>query len=82
MDDMDKFELKEMKQKRPVKNTWCDWFINYIPKPIRKTIGSFKNKVVSLFKTNTPEVYGKETVCGRGNTLWAKKKLAPKLNLL
>ena len=36
IDDMDKFEQKEMKKKRPVKNTWYDWLINYIPGSIKK----------------------------------------------
>ena len=29
--------------------------VNYIPKPIRKTVCSFKDKVISLFETNTPK---------------------------
>ena len=36
LDDMDKFEQKEMKELMPVKNIWYDWLINYIPDPIRK----------------------------------------------
>ena len=36
IDDMDKFEQKEMKKIRPNKNTWYDWLINYIPKTIKK----------------------------------------------
>ena len=43
---------------RPIKNTWYN-------KPIRKSVGGFKDKIVSLFKTNTP----KQTVYGRGNKL-------------
>ena len=31
------------------------WLVNYIPKPIRKTVCSFKDKVISLFETNTPK---------------------------
>ena len=50
---MDRFEKKEMKKIRPIKNTWYDWLINYIPEPIRKSVGGFKDKIVSLFKTNT-----------------------------
>ena len=46
IDDMDKFEQKEMKKKRSIKNNWYDWLINHIPKPVRKTVGGFKNKVV------------------------------------
>ena len=51
-----------MKEIKPIKNTCCDWLINYIPEPIRKSVGDFKDKIVSLFKTNTPEqtVYGRE----------------------
>ena len=36
IDDMDKFEQKEMKKIRPNKNTWYDWLINYIPETIKK----------------------------------------------
>ena len=55
MDNMDRFEKKEMKKTRVVKNTWCDWLINYVPDTIRKIAGGFKDKIVSLFKTNTPK---------------------------
>ena len=50
IDDIDKLEQKEMKKIRPIKNTWYDWLINYIPKPIRKSVGGFKDKIVSYFK--------------------------------
>ena len=54
--NMDRFEKKkEMKKIRSIKNTWYDWLINYIPEPIRKSVGGFKDKIVSLFKTNTPK---------------------------
>ena len=49
IDDTDKFEQKEMK-KRPVKNTWHDRLINYIPEPLRKSAGGFKDKILSFFK--------------------------------
>ena len=52
---MDKCEEKEMKKIRPIKNTWNDRLINYNPEPIRKSVGGFKDKVISLFKTNTPK---------------------------
>ena len=57
---MDKFE--EMKKTRPIKNTWYDWLINYIPEPIRKSVAGFRDRTVSLFKTSTPKptVYGRE----------------------
>ena len=51
-----------MKKIRPIKNTWYNWLINYIPDPIRKNVDGFKDKIISLFKTNTP----KQTVYGRG----------------
>ena len=63
IDDMHKFEQKEVKKIRPIKNTWYDWIIN--SEPIRKSVGGFKDKVISLFKTNTP----KQTVHGRGKKL-------------
>ena len=34
--------------------------------PVRKTVGGLKVNVVSLFKTNTPKDYGKQTVYGKG----------------
>ena len=64
-DDMDKFERKEMKKVRPIKNTWPDWSINYILVPTRKSVGGFKDKIVSIFKTNTP----KQTMYERGKKL-------------
>ena len=30
IDDIDKFKQEEMKKINPVKNTWCDWLINFI----------------------------------------------------
>ena len=60
--NMDRFEEEEMKKIRPIKNTWYDWLISCIPKPIRKS--------VSVFKTNTPE----KTVYGRGHKLSKPRK--------
>ena len=59
-----------MKKIGPNENTWYDWLINYIPEPIRKTVGGFKDKIVTLFKTNT----SKQTVYGRGNKLSKPRK--------
>ena len=67
IDDVDKFEQKEMKEIRPIKNTWYDWIIN--SEPVRKSVGGFKDKIISLFKTNTP----KQTVHGRGKKLSTPK---------
>ena len=46
--------MKNEKNKA-IKNTWYDWLNNYVPKPIRKSVGSFNDKIVRLFKTNTPK---------------------------
>ena len=34
-----------MKKIRPIKNTWYDLLINYIPDSIRKNVGAFKGKL-------------------------------------
>ena len=65
LDDMDKFEQKEMKKIRLIKNTWYDWLINYIPEPLKKAVRGFKDKIVSLFRTNTAQ----QTMCGRRKKL-------------
>ena len=54
-----------MKKIRQIESTWYDWLINYIPEPIRKNVGGFKDKIVSHFKTNTV----KQTVYGTGKKL-------------
>ena len=46
LDDMGKFEEKEMKKVRSFKKTWHDWLINYISESIRKSVGWFKDKVI------------------------------------
>ena len=43
IEDMDKFQEKEMKKIMPIKNTWYDELINYIPHPTRKNVGGFKD---------------------------------------
>ena len=57
--DMNKIEQKEMKKIGPIKNTWYDWLINYIPDPIRRSVGGLKDKIASLLKTNTPKQAGR-----------------------
>ena len=52
IDDMDKFEKKEVKKMRPIKNTCYDWLIDYIREAIQKTVDDFKDKIVS-FLTQT-----------------------------
>ena len=36
------YKNENMEKIRPIKNTWYDWLINYIPKPKRKSVGGFK----------------------------------------
>ena len=57
---MDRFEQKEMKKNGPIKNIWYDWLINHATNPITKIVAGFKDKAISLFKTKTPEEYGKQ----------------------
>ena len=71
---MDNFEQKEIKKIGPIKNNWYDWLINYIPEHIRENVGGFKDKIVSLFKTNTP----KQTVYGSGKKLSKPKTTTKK----
>ena len=66
---MDKFEEKEIKKIRAIKNTWYDCLVNYIPEPIRKNVGGLNMKLFSLFKINKP----KKTVHGRGKILSKSK---------
>ena len=66
---MEKFEQKEMNKIRPIKNTWYDRLIRYIPESIRKIVGGFKEKIASLLKANTP----KQTMYG-----WGRKCSEPK----
>ena len=54
-----------MKKIRLVKNTCYDWLINFIREPLRKCVGCFRDKVISLFETITP----KQTVHGKERTL-------------
>ena len=34
---------------RPIKKTWYDWLINYIPESVTKIVGGFKKKIVRFF---------------------------------
>ena len=71
IDNMDKFEENEMQKIRPIKNTWFNWLINYIPESITKIASGFKDRLVNLFHTNTP----KQTVYrGRRKTKQTKTK--------
>ena len=47
-----------------------NWLINHIPKPIRKSVGVFKDKIASFLKINTFT----QTVYGRGKKLSTPRK--------
>ena len=47
---IDTLEEKEMKKIRPIKNTWYEWLVNYIPESITKRADGFKDQVVSLLR--------------------------------
>ena len=53
------FGQKEMKKKRPTENTWYDKLIIF-SRPQKKLYAVFLKKVVSLFKTKTPDDYHKQ----------------------
>ena len=44
-----------MKKVRPHRNIYYGWLINYVPDTVRTIVGDFKDKIFSLFKTNTPK---------------------------
>ena len=44
-----------MEKRRPSKNTWYDWLINYILEPIGKSVSPLKDKIASLYKSITLE---------------------------
>ena len=54
-----------MKKIRPIKSTWYEWLINIILYPVRKSVGNFKDKIVSLFNIDTHKL----AVYGRGKKL-------------
>ena len=60
--EMVKSDGEEMVKKRLCKkNTWYDWLINHIPKLI-KTVGSAKEKFMSLFKTKLDYVFSSNSL--------------------
>ena len=49
IDNMDKFDVKKIKNIKPIKNSWYDWLINYIHESIRKSAGVSKYKIGKSF---------------------------------
>ena len=45
---------KEIDQKTKIKNkikkSWYDWLTNFIPEPVRKSVGGFKDKIVVFLR--------------------------------
>ena len=52
-------------------NYWYDWLISFIPEPVIKIVGGFKDKVVSVFNTDT----SKQTVYGREKKIKKRKTI-------
>ena len=50
---MDKFEKTNKGGNISKKKTWYNWLINYIHQSMKKKEGDAKDKIMSLFKTNT-----------------------------
>ena len=53
------------------KNSWYDWLINYISEIGKKLVGSFKEKIGSLLKTNATDNYSKPI---RAKNVYKEKK--------
>ena len=71
---MDRFENIEKKKIRPIKNTWYNCLINYIPEPIKKC-KCFKKKIASPYKSITLEqTVPEQTVYERGKKRSKTKK--------
>ena len=71
IEEMDWFlKKKELKKLTSIKKIWYNWWINYTTKPLIKSVSVLKDKVMSLYKTNTP----KQTVYGRGKKLSKPRK--------
>ena len=43
VDDMNKSEQNKIKKIRAIENAWYDWSTTYIPEPIIKSVGVFKD---------------------------------------
>ena len=44
-----------MKKLRPIKSTWYNWPISYIPEPITKNLSTLKDKISSVHTSITLE---------------------------
>ena len=69
-------KLKLYKQNIDKKYSSTDWLFNYLSEPITKIVGSFKDKIVRLFDTNTlmKEEERKETEqTKKAKSIWRKQ---------
>ena len=62
---MENLNYKNEKIETKRKNIWYNWLINYIPEPIRKIVGGFKDKVVSLFLRQTQKIMVNKPCTGK-----------------
>lgn len=67
IDDMKRFNQKEIKKKRYTKSTWYNWLINYVPGPIRQTVGGFKGKGVCILRQTQLRITVNKTVGAERN---------------
>ena len=64
---MKRFNQKEIKKKRYTKSTWYNWLINYVPGPIRQTVGGFKGKGVCILRQTQLRITVNKTVGAERN---------------
>ena len=67
---MENSNYKNKNVEKKYSKTLYNWLINYIPGPLRKTAGGFKDKTVRFFNTNTLKqtVYGREKKVSKPKT--------------
>ena len=74
VEEMDKFEEKEIMNKRPfTKNTWYNWLIHYIPESIKKQWVVLRKNFCFFFKKIQLEIIMKVGRC-QENQKHARKK--------
>ena len=64
---MKRFNQKEIKKKRYTKSTWYSWLINYVPGPIRQTVGGFKGKGACILRQTQLRITVNKTVGAERN---------------
>ena len=59
-----RIEKQNYKNENSQKNTWYYWLVNYIPEPIRKSVGGFKDIIVRFLRQRNTEA----------NCVWERKE--------